>query len=440
MRYALISKILPIDKLTEEATRIGAKNVKVAKLVNEVFCELDEDQIASLSKIPGIDIKRLVSYTPSQILSVVRADPNTQYMNTIPMSTIPMDSVPMDAVWNIFHHIRAHFTPPLTGSGLTVAVLDTGVRKTHTSLNNKIIQEYNFSGSPSPDDVWGHGTQVAFIIAGGEHNTNITGVSPGAFIINVKVISDSGSASDEELVLGINAVCAKVQQCIEGGYRPTDPEWPNVINLSLGAPDDGDPNNPVRAACRVASSQYMLDVIASAGNDGPSMTTIRSPGTEPEVITVGAVEAPYIASIWDKSSRGPTIEGETKPDFVLWGVDIEAASDRSDTEYIAKSGTSFSAPILSGLTGLLWETGRRAYGEHWRFRWTEARKYAERFCIKPEGAPQIKGNTYGYGLPAMGTMMEQIMRGTSSRSRVTGDPGPIMAVTLMMSLIELMGN
>jgi serine protease AprX len=49
----------------------------------------------------------------------------------------------------------------------------------------------------------------------------------------------------------------------------------------------------------------------------------------------------------------------------MWGTDIEMASEDADDEYVTKSGTSFAAPMLSGLTGLLWESGMRAYGEDW---------------------------------------------------------------------------
>jgi serine protease AprX len=102
------------------------------------------------------------------------------------------------------------------------------------------------------------------------------------------------------------------------------------------------------------------------------------------------------------------MQGETKPDFVIWGTNLEMASHKADDEYLTKSGTSFAAPMLSGLTGLLWESGRRAYGESWQFRWTEARQFGPYFSTKPSEAPLNKDNAYGYGLPAMGTMLGQV--------------------------------
>jgi serine protease AprX len=135
--------------------------------------------------------------------------------------------------------------------------------------------------------------------------------------------------------------------------------------------------------------------------------------------------------VWDKSSRGPTVQGETKPDFVVWGTNLEMASEQSDDGFITKSGTSFAAPMLAGLTGLLWESGRRAYGESWIFRWTEARQYAPYFSTKPADAPIKKDNAYGYGLPAMGSMIGGMTQVTAP----TNDMASIMPVFMMMSMM-----
>src|SRR4030043_2173542 len=92
----------------------------------------------------------------------------------------------------------------------------------------------------------------------------------------------------------------------------------------------------------------------------------------------------------------------------MWGTNQEMASEKAEDEYVTKSGTSFSGPMLSGLTGLLWESGRRAYGEGWPFRWTSAREVAPYFCTKPADAAVNKDNVYGFGLPAMGSMLGQV--------------------------------
>jgi len=387
MRYTLTSKSLTLCQIETEALKVGAKGIKKTKLLGQVFCELDEGQAKALSIVPGLLVKPIKEYKTDQVET----------------------ALPVETFSDVFYLLRSYFTPPLTGTGLTVAVLDSGIRKSHLALKNKVIYEANFTESPTPGDVFGHGTQVAFLVAGGMHALGEkAGVSPGASLMNMKVINDEGIGTDESIILGIDKVCDLAEAARKSGLWPTDDMYPNVINISFGGEDDGDPDNPVRAACRQASIDYGLDVIAAAGNFGPKMTTVTLPACEPEVIAVGAIETLGELVIWDKSSRGPTEQGETKPDFVMWGTNIEMASERADDEYVTKSGTSFSAPMLSGLTGLLWESGRRAYGEGWPFRWTQAREVAPYFSTKPPDAAVQKDNTYGYGLPAMGSMLGQM--------------------------------
>jgi len=414
MRYAVISKGLSLEQLEAEAKKLGATDVKKTKLLSQVFCELDETQAGKLSQVPGLKIKPLKEYKTDQVMT---------------------ETPPVETVSDVFYLLRSYFSPPLTGTGLTVAVLDSGVRKTHRSLLNKVIYEANFTDSPTAGDVFGHGTQVAFVVAGGMHGIGEkSGVSPGASIMNIKVISDEGLGSDESIILGIDKVCDLAEAARRNGLWPTDDMYPNVVNLSLGGEDDGDDDNPVRVACRQASQDYGLDVVAAAGNSGPKMTTMMLPACEPEVIAVGAIETNDEVIVWEKSSRGPTVQGETKPDFVIWGTNLEMADNENDEEYVSKSGTSFAAPMLSGLTGLLWESGRRAYGESWPFRWTEARQFAPYFSTKPADAPVKKDNAYGFGLPAMGTMLGQVAQTSAPADDMTSAMNMLMMMTMMTGM------
>jgi serine protease AprX len=402
------------ERLAAEAEKAGAVNITRTKLLGGVFCDLDEAQARKLARIHGLKVKPLKEFKTDHV-----------------MTELP----PVETISDVFYLLRSYFSPPLTGTGLTVAVLDSGVRKTHRSLLNKVVYEANFSESPSADDVFGHGTQVAFVVAGGMHGIGEkAGVSPGASVMNIKVISDEGLGSDESIILGIDRVCDLAEEARRKGLWPTDDMYPNVINLSLGGEDDGDEDNPVRVACREASEVYGLDVIAAAGNSGPKMTTVMLPACDPEVIAVGAIETNDELVVWEKSSRGPTVQGETKPDFVIWGTNLEMASHKNDEEYVAKSGTSFAAPMLAGLTGLLWESGRRAYGESWPFRWTDARQYAPYFSTKPVDAPVKKDNAYGFGLPAMGTMLGQVAQTSAPADDMTSAMNMLMMMTMMAGM------
>jgi len=416
MRYAIISKGIALSQLEKEIIRVGAKNITKTQIVGQIFCDLDESGARTLALVPGLVVKEVKAFKTTQTAVVMG---------------------PVETISDVFYLLRSYFNPPLTGAGLTVAVLDSGIRKTHQSLRSKIVYEANYSSSPTPDDIFGHGTQVAFVIAGGMQAAGEkAGVSPGAVLFNIKVINDAGIGSDEAIVLGIDKVCHLAEQARTAGLLPTDELYPNVINLSLGGEDDGDPDNPVRSACRQASQEYGLDVVAAAGNSGPKMTTVMLPACDPEVIAVGAVETQGELVVWENSSRGPTVQGETKPDFVLWGTNLEMASHKADTEYLTKSGTSFAAPMLAGLTGLLWESGRRAYGEGWQFRWAAAKQYAPYYSTKPQEAPLNKDNAYGYGLPAMGSMLGQVAQVNTAPAG--SEMFPMM---MLMSLIAgLMGG
>ena len=115
-------------------------------------------------------------------------------------------------------------------------------------------------------------------------------------------------------------------------------------------------------------------------------------------------------------------------------TDLEMADNENDEGYVAKSGTSFAAPMLSGLTGLLWESGRRAYGEAWSFRWTEARQLAPYFSTKPADAPVKKDNAYGFGLPAMGTMLGQVSQVSAPADDMTSAMNMLMMMTMMTGM------
>jgi serine protease AprX len=218
----------------------------------------------------------------------------------------------------------------------------------------------------------------------------------------MKVLDADGNGTEEEAVLAVD-------DCIS--LHETQPEIaPLVINLSLGSPDDGNPNNILRVACRAAIELGIL-IAAAAGNSGPAPGTIMSPACERYVGAVGSAR-PEPFTISEFSSRGPTLEGLIKPDAVLFGENIQMASSESDTATTAKSGTSFAAPFGSGII-LVCQEGiiRQATypkGVPEGFDPTATRfftaeelidKWAPRISVKPQGVALGKDNDYGCGLP-----------------------------------------
>ena len=137
MRYSVVSKEMTSAQIASETEKAGARNITKTKVLSGAFCDLDEAQAEKLARVPGLKIKPIKEYTTNQV-----------------MTEAPV----VETVSDVFYLLRSYFTPPLTGTGLTVAVLDSGIRKTHQSLENKIVFEANFTDSPTVEDIFGHGT------------------------------------------------------------------------------------------------------------------------------------------------------------------------------------------------------------------------------------------------------------------------------------------
>ncbi len=432
-RYMIVSKGAPLDKIETELRRFGAKNIKRHDNVGQLSCDLEPSAVDRLSENPGISVKpvrEIKSFrSPAIVTAPVRASITKapQWRALRPLQTEP------DVITSTFGELRAFYSPPLTGFGLTVAVLDTGIRKTHVSLKGRVVYEYNVTDSPTAGDVWGHGTGVAYIICG--EDSNRVGVAPGAYVMNIKVINDEGIATTETLVAGIDKVISLVRAARFEGKSPLDPMFPNIINISIGGEDTGDDDDPILVAARRAIQDWETDIIAAAGNIGPERSTIMVPAAEPLVIAVGGTEVGTV-NVWEKSSRGPTLLGATKPDLMAWATNITVATHKDDTGYEVKSGTSFSSPIICGLTGLLWETSRAnvspIIAPLFVFRWGQLFPYAPYFCLKPSDAATIKDNTYGYGTPAGGVMMQQM----TTPSGGAGDITQMMPAIMMMAMLS----
>ncbi|MFJ6694792.1 S8 family serine peptidase [Streptomyces sp. NPDC091272] len=229
----------------------------------------------------------------------------------------------------------------LDGKGTKVAVLDTGADAEHPDLAGRIAAAKNFTDSAGTGDVQGHGTHTSSTVggSGAASGGRMKGVAPGTELLNGKVLNDGGSGAESWIIAGM-------QWAVD--------QRADVVSMSLGSPEPTDCTDPLSVAAEeLAKSRQTLFVVA-AGNLGPRLNSVSSPGCAPGVLTVGAVDrddstAPF-------SSRGPSVTGHTlKPEIAAPGVAISAAAagGRGVYAYQAMSGTSMAAPHVAGAAAIV---------------------------------------------------------------------------------------
>lgn len=231
------------------------------------------------------------------------------------------------------------------GNGVTVAVIDTGVADV-PGLHGKVIHQENISSAPDEGDQFGHGTFVAGLV----HN-----MAPGAEIVSIKLSGESGAVD-------VTQVLAALQWVSMNRERFSI----DVVNLSFGTDSKQSAyRSPLNFAVQRLWDQGIV-VVASAGNLGDGSGTVTKPGDDPLIISVGASDERGTSTRDDDVvgtfvSRGPTQDGLAKPDLVAPGTrvislrapgstaDVENPNARVGTEEFRGTGTSFSAPIVSGI-------------------------------------------------------------------------------------------
>ncbi|MHC5903601.1 S8 family serine peptidase [Streptomyces sp. S6] len=230
-----------------------------------------------------------------------------------------------------------------TGTGVTVAVLDTGVDDTHPDLAARVVGKENFTAAPDTTDLVGHGTHVASILAGNgaASGGRYTGVAPGASLLIGKVCADRG-CEESDILAGMEWAAPRAR----------------VVNMSLGGPD-APGTDPLEEAVGTLSAKYGTLFAVSAGNTGQD-EAVESPASADAALAVGAVDARD--ALAEFSSRGPRVgDGAVKPDITAPGSAIVAARSKDSPleplddapRYAALSGTSMATPHVAGAAALL---------------------------------------------------------------------------------------
>jgi serine protease AprX len=436
MRVCITDKGLGLARIESEVISLGAKDIKKAERAGMLFCDLDPAAVERLKSVPDIVVRPVKKTTVSQVIA-----PPAQAATI----EIPVYSALQASLASKFWDFRNMFDPPVLGTGLTVAVVDTGVRKTHVGLKDKVVYEVNFTDSPSSDDIFSHGTGVAYLIAGGEHGlSKECGIAPGAKIMNIKVIGDDGVGTEEWLILGLDECRRIVDEAKASGLSYFDPMYLNAVNCSVGATDDGDPDNPVREAIErlYGTPPDDVPIFCSAGNTGPDVRTIELPAAARHAWAVGAVTfEPF--EIWEKSSRGVvTLTDGTqimKPEFVFYGVNILTAGARSDEDFQVKSGTSFASPMALGAFILFREAAYRAglLEAYEAMSYEQEEVLVQFLTIKPPETALGKDNFYGYGMPFGDLMARAVpVYPTTTIDWVYGIMGMVVPLAMVGALVK----
>lgn len=354
-----------------------------------------------LAKVFGVEIKpvAVLQILPDELPVSLQTDdsslPTPNAANLIPTKIptpksikgkggviryLPSDQTPW-GIETIYNDPNIGFTSG--GSGVKVAILDTGILVSHPDLARRIVQCKDFSNARYPivegkcDDKNGHGTHVAGIIAAdsGTDGRGLYGVAPQANLFVYKVCGANGSCYADDIAVAL---------------RLAADEGAQVVNMSFGSDQE---SSLIRDAVNYAFSKSVL-MVAAAGNDGPFPDSIDYPAAYASVIAVGAINQSKIVTDW--SSRGINL---TTTPWVVENKDIELAapgeyieSTWNNNGYAILSGTSMASPFVAGLAAKYWQSSASASEQ-----FSATRDYLH--FLANDLLPSGDDDASGFGLP-----------------------------------------
>jgi subtilisin family serine protease len=275
--------------------------------------------------------------------------------------------------WEIIKFNIKNLWPKSSGSGVKVAVIDTGCDLDHPDLKGSLIKGKNFvEKNQDPMDRNGHGSHVAGTIAADNNGYGMVGIAPDAKIIPVKSLGDNGSGD-------INNVIDGILWSVDNGA--------DIITMSLGSQFS---SARLLQAVRYADSKGCC-VFCAAGNSGPSVD-IMYPAKYAQTISIGAIDRNLNRTSF--SCSGNSL------DFLAPGQDIFSCVPGG---YAMMSGTSMSNPFVAGYAAL-YLSHKRKYNKNIKLKTTDYIKHFKKSVLhlkNPDYANQKRYEGYGIVVPKL---------------------------------------
>ncbi len=344
---------LPVyQNYIEQVKRLGARHRRSSKWLNAASFEVSIETLAQVMQLPFISsIEPIAIYKRSPV-KVEKIKPQKYFFQAQSADAINYgnSAFQLKQINVIAVHQRGY-----RGEGVTLAILDTGFRKSHDAFaahyaDGRLLAEYDFvfgdtntaNEAIDDPDQWNHGTYI-WSAAGGQVDGTLYGP---AFRANFLL------AKTEDI---------RFENQVEEDNWVAAAEWADslgadVLTSSVGYIDwyfysdlDGE-TALITIAANIAT--FMGIVVCNAmGNMGPGEGTLIAPADAHNILSVGAVNSAGLIESF--SSRGPTFDGRIKPEVCARGRNVWSGSANSDSSYTSVSGTSLSTPLIAGAACLL---------------------------------------------------------------------------------------